>query len=161
MVVFRVRRLGSANGAPPSARYRWQSTNEPSGLRAPAMISPRAFRTSPTALTTTRAPTMTSPLPERVADAPKPAGIILSRPAALPQVAPAPAPILPSATSSFACSHARYASSGPGQPTGLPALPRSKMTAAGTIGRSEEHTSELQSLAYLVCRLLLEKKKKE
>src|SRR2546425_1070619 len=29
----------------------------------------------------------------------------------------------------------------------------------GTV-RSEEHTSELQSLAYLVCRLLLEKKKK-
>src|SRR2546425_2698944 len=28
-------------------------------------------------------------------------------------------------------------------------------------GRSEEHTSELQSLAYLVCRLLLEKKKKD
>src|SRR2546425_2776626 len=30
----------------------------------------------------------------------------------------------------------------------------------GRVGRSEEHTSELQSLAYLVCRLLLEKKKK-
>src|SRR2546425_5371183 len=30
----------------------------------------------------------------------------------------------------------------------------------GDGGRSEEHTSELQSLAYLVCRLLLEKKKK-
>src|SRR2546425_1274612 len=29
------------------------------------------------------------------------------------------------------------------------------------LGRSEEHTSELQSLAYLVCRLLLEKKKIE
>src|SRR2546423_4141299 len=29
-----------------------------------------------------------------------------------------------------------------------------------TKDRSEEHTSELQSLAYLVCRLLLEKKKK-
>src|SRR2546425_7883643 len=28
-----------------------------------------------------------------------------------------------------------------------------------TLHRSEEHTSELQSLAYLVCRLLLEKKK--
>src|SRR5687767_15648166 len=28
------------------------------------------------------------------------------------------------------------------------------------VRRSEEHTSELQSLAYLVCRLLLEKKKK-
>src|SRR5687767_15478960 len=32
---------------------------------------------------------------------------------------------------------------------------------AGVLGRSEEHTSELQSLAYLVCRLLLEKKKKK
>src|SRR2546425_8327204 len=30
----------------------------------------------------------------------------------------------------------------------------------GEHDRSEEHTSELQSLAYLVCRLLLEKKKK-
>src|SRR2546425_6818198 len=30
---------------------------------------------------------------------------------------------------------------------------------AGGARRSEEHTSELQSLAYLVCRLLLEKKK--
>src|SRR5687767_15858727 len=29
---------------------------------------------------------------------------------------------------------------------------------AGLLERSEEHTSELQSLAYLVCRLLLEKK---
>src|SRR2546429_3141722 len=32
---------------------------------------------------------------------------------------------------------------------------------AGTIGRSEEHTSELQSRLHLVCRLLLEKKKKK
>src|SRR2546425_6509179 len=31
----------------------------------------------------------------------------------------------------------------------------------GSPARSEEHTSELQSLAYLVCRLLLEKKKKK
>src|SRR5687767_15258691 len=30
--------------------------------------------------------------------------------------------------------------------------------AAARLRRSEEHTSELQSLAYLVCRLLLEKK---
>src|SRR5438045_6606668 len=29
------------------------------------------------------------------------------------------------------------------------------------VGRSEEHTSELQSLRHLVCRLLLEKKKKK
>src|SRR2546423_7051598 len=33
------------------------------------------------------------------------------------------------------------------------------MTGNAAHLRSEEHTSELQSLAYLVCRLLLEKKK--
>src|SRR5712672_2280847 len=33
--------------------------------------------------------------------------------------------------------------------------------AKAQMSRSEEHTSELQSLAYLVCRLLLEKKKKK
>src|SRR5687767_15714220 len=33
--------------------------------------------------------------------------------------------------------------------------------ASSVARRSEEHTSELQSLAYLVCRLLLEKKKKK
>src|SRR3712207_7854148 len=31
----------------------------------------------------------------------------------------------------------------------------------GHVGRSEEHTSELQSRQYLVCRLLLEKKTKK
>src|SRR5687767_15408064 len=41
----------------------------------------------------------------------------------------------------------------PGIPTSL----RGAIRAAAA--RSEEHTSELQSLAYLVCRLLLEKKK--
>src|SRR2546425_6071279 len=38
---------------------------------------------------------------------------------------------------------------------------RAKNSEAGNTLRSEEHTSELQSLAYLVCRLLLEKKKKQ
>src|SRR3954449_10532419 len=33
------------------------------------------------------------------------------------------------------------------------------MCRASEIGRSEEHTSELQSHSHLVCRLLLEKKK--
>src|SRR2546423_13271398 len=37
--------------------------------------------------------------------------------------------------------------------------PGSEPTARRPGRRSEEHTSELQSLAYLVCRLLLEKKK--
>src|SRR3712207_7938614 len=36
-----------------------------------------------------------------------------------------------------------------------------RLHAAGGGARSEEHTSELQSRQYLVCRLLLEKKKKQ
>src|SRR5258707_3496147 len=35
-----------------------------------------------------------------------------------------------------------------------------RLPAKGNFSRSEEHTSELQSRQYLVCRLLLEKKKK-
>src|SRR2546423_8641753 len=38
--------------------------------------------------------------------------------------------------------------------------PRRAIRKAITDERSEEHTSELQSLAYLVCRLLLAKKKR-
>src|SRR5205823_13382819 len=47
---------------------------------------------------------------------------------------------------------------GPG--TGL-REPRQQPERGDHVDRSEEHTSELQSLAYLVCRLLLEKKKKK
>src|SRR3712207_8174792 len=36
-----------------------------------------------------------------------------------------------------------------------------RVSCPGPIARSEEHTSELQSRQYLVCRLLLEKKKKQ
>src|SRR2546425_9783336 len=43
----------------------------------------------------------------------------------------------------------------PGPPSSRPPLPHPRRAEC----RSEEHTSELQSLAYLVCRLLLEKKK--
>src|SRR5437867_9953929 len=42
-----------------------------------------------------------------------------------------------------------------------PARPRARPTAGPTGNRSEEHTSELQSPYDLVCRLLLEKKKKK
>src|SRR4051794_41315479 len=38
---------------------------------------------------------------------------------------------------------------------------RIKNNLQGVAGRSEEHTSELQSPVHLVCRLLLEKKKKQ
>src|SRR3712207_7860287 len=37
---------------------------------------------------------------------------------------------------------------------------RAVVGQAGDAGRSEEHTSELQSRQYLVCRLLLEKKER-
>src|SRR2546425_4051099 len=40
------------------------------------------------------------------------------------------------------------------------AKPTRKRSTPKAAQRSEEHTSELQSLAYLVCRLLLEKKKR-
>src|SRR3712207_7925111 len=44
----------------------------------------------------------------------------------------------------------------------MQSLDRSRARTVGLgAGRSEEHTSELQSRQYLVCRLLLEKKKKK
>src|SRR5438045_8120629 len=54
-------------------------------------------------------------------------------------------------------------------PANVPGDGRDVVTATGravnalatSAGRSEEHTSELQSLRHLVCRLLLEKKKKQ
>src|SRR5436189_6282158 len=52
----------------------------------------------------------------------------------------------------------------PGPPSPRSCSPAPALSAAGkaTTGtRSEEHTSELQSPMYLVCRLLLEKKKKK
>src|SRR5258707_11148323 len=45
--------------------------------------------------------------------------------------------------------------------TGRPAYHPSVLLKLYIYGRSEEHTSELQSRQYLVCRLLLEKKKKK
>ena len=45
---------------------------------------------------------------------------------------------------------------------GIATAPGEEITAERVVtGRSEEHTSELQSLVNLVCRLLLEKKKKK
>src|SRR5258705_9912244 len=50
----------------------------------------------------------------------------------------------------------------PGLAGGRRALLRQeRLQARGAGPRSEEHTSELQSLRHLVCRLLLEKKKKK
>src|SRR2546425_2751693 len=48
----------------------------------------------------------------------------------------------------------------PMESTAGDAGPIGRREAAECHQRSEEHTSELQSLAYLVCRLLLEKKKR-
>src|SRR5687767_15517567 len=60
------------------------------------------------------------------------------------------------------CDSARYASCRQRHSPPASWLPRTTASAAScssTDRRSEEHTSELQSLAYLVCRLLLEKEK--
>src|SRR5256885_8891584 len=43
---------------------------------------------------------------------------------------------------------------------GSPSMPLHQPAVRAAYGRSEEHTSELQSPCNLVCRLLLEKKKK-
>src|SRR5258705_1142530 len=60
---------------------------------------------------------------------------------------PSPAPLQPPQS---AISRRCFPESGSCRQAGIPTLRR----------RSEEHTSELQSLRHLVCRLLLEKKKK-
>src|SRR3712207_7098732 len=49
----------------------------------------------------------------------------------------------------------------PDRPVGTPAWRAALRGGAPASVRSEEHTSELQSRQYLVCRLLLEKKKKK
>src|SRR3989442_3631231 len=64
---------------------------------------------------------------------------------------------LPDARLPTRWSHARRGIRTIKQRTGLTLCSRQSQTAA----RSEEHTSELQSRPHLVCRLLLEKKKKE
>src|SRR3712207_8076136 len=56
------------------------------------------------------------------------------------------------------CDVHRSVSVAPGPPERAGRCGRRGVPAAGA--RSEEHTSELQSRQYLVCRLLLEKKKK-
>src|SRR5437870_10117726 len=71
----------------------------------------------------------------------------------------------PTRRSSDLSSRARCASSGPNASVPLDGR-RCDRAGEGTPGagrggpRSEEHTSELQSRGHLVCRLLLEKKKK-
>src|SRR2546425_1965181 len=66
-------------------------------------------------------------------------------------------------------SSGRPKAAGVGRPVNSTPKPPAPVSGSGSSGmnakswpmRSEEHTSELQSLAYLVCRLLLEKKKKK
>src|SRR3712207_7411294 len=58
------------------------------------------------------------------------------------------------------CEAARIGSSRTAE-NARPTLLRSRAATMARVPRSEEHTSELQSRQYLVCRLLLEKKKKK
>src|SRR5437763_10039627 len=69
------------------------------------------------------------------------------------------APVLAQDQTSPPASPAKTATATPTTTQTVPTLLGSKIT--GLKLRSEEHTSELQSPMYLVCRLLLEKKKKE
>src|SRR3712207_8030481 len=69
-----------------------------------------------------------------------------------------------SARRPVAAGHRRHARVLPGPASGVAAARRGARHAAARLRhrggrRSEEHTSELQSRQYLVCRLLLEKKK--
>src|SRR3712207_9387404 len=61
-----------------------------------------------------------------------------------------------SARSTTSCGRPLTASTAPVQKT----LPTTAASCRTVFSRSEEHTSELQSRQYLVCRLLLEKKKR-
>src|SRR5687767_15376264 len=56
-------------------------------------------------------------------------------------------------------SRVRFFAAATSAPSSVSTAPTASSGSASA--RSEEHTSELQSLAYLVCRLLLEKKKKK
>src|ERR1039458_10599183 len=56
--------------------------------------------------------------------------------------------------------NSRRSISWPGRTTDNVCLPCAAFSEHG-VERSEEHTSELQSLRHLVCRLLLEKKKRQ
>src|SRR3712207_8961678 len=55
-------------------------------------------------------------------------------------------------------SHVRQCGQGSGANTSACVCANARMHWAKASSRSEEHTSELQSRQYLVCRLLLEKK---
>src|SRR2546423_14516037 len=66
-------------------------------------------------------------------------------------------PIYPVPCSPYAA--AKGAASGYARMFGALYQTKVVMAKISMVYRSEEHTSELQSLAYLVCRLLLEKKK--
>src|SRR3712207_8176234 len=61
----------------------------------------------------------------------------------------------------YECSMALAAASNASKAISFPVEPVHDRERLESCSRSEEHTSELQSRQYLVCRLLLEKKKNE
>src|SRR5205814_5188923 len=91
-----------------------------------------------------------------------------SRPRSPPRAAASPAMACTSTPTRAAVQWSRHCaripaiapvSTSPLPAVAIPGLPRSH--TPGVRPRSEEHTSELQSLRHLVCRLLLEKKKNQ
>src|SRR3712207_8739804 len=69
-----------------------------------------------------------------------------------------PRPPSPSTTPAIRSDSFTRSSSAP-RTTVSPSAKQPSKATSGSSSRSEEHTSELQSRQYLVCRLLLEKKK--
>src|SRR5262245_45271645 len=113
----------------------------------PASVTPRKHSPAPMAVTATPAP-VSSPASSGAAPAPVTASAAASRRAENPG---APGAASRSAWTG-ATRVARYAGA-----SAAASATASPMTQASATPRSEEHTSELQSLRHLVCRLLLEK----
>src|SRR2546422_5871331 len=89
-----------------------------------------------------------------------PRSTLLSLHDALPIYAAAMAKLFASETAMKAASKAVQIHGGAGYITEFPVERIFRDAKLTEIGRSEEHTSELQSRLHLVCRLLLEKKKR-
>src|SRR3712207_7647202 len=72
---------------------------------------------------------------------------------------PPRSPLFPYTTLFRSCPPYRFGQVIPSQPRSPSLRENAGSTPDSHVSRSEEHTSELQSRQYLVCRLLLEKKK--
>src|SRR5207253_7217533 len=88
------------------------------------------------------------------------AGLIMERERLREVSQPAPTPGTPARSRGSPLGHFAPRGTAPRSPLPAPVQRTSSRRPVCRMARSEEHTSELQSRGHLVCRLLLEKKKK-